>query len=306
MLQLNSFQHRRGLTLVELVAVISIISLLASLLMMGIAASRANSRRLYCQNNMRQIGIATQSLLTAQSALPNPPEGGSFLVQLLPFLEQRKLYDQIQAEPDRILKQTSFEPPAIFICPSDGELGNHPGRAKAANYVGNAGRGAVRYGLDGLFGDPYRRVRVAEVTDGTSNTALVSECLAAGNTDNRRKLFDTIVETLDFSDLQRQIRLQATLNVSVPSSTIAGRGRPWVDGNLHHTSYHHAMLPNESSGINGNSISQGLYSASSEHSRGVNLLRLDGSIEFVSEEITENVWWALGSRNGKEVLSGEN
>lgn len=294
---------RCGLTLIELIVVIAVIALLASLLMVGVLRSRSTARSVHCQNNLRQIGIATQSLLVVKPSLPKPPEGGSLLVHLLPFMEQGPLFDQIRATPNGILKGTQFVPPAIYLCPSDGQQGGQPTTYKAANYVGNAGTGELRGGLDGVFGDPYHGVRPAEIVDGTSNTALVSECLSSANTDNRRKVFHTSNETLNFFELQQQIRLQASLNVSVPTSNMAGRGRPWIDGNLHHTNYHHAMLPNESSGFNGNFVATGLYSASSEHSNGVNLVRLDGSVDFVSNDIAEMVWWSMGSRNGREVRS---
>ena len=297
-------QHLRcGWTLIELVVVIAVIALLGSLLMVGIDGSRATSRRVQCQNNMRQIGIATHSYLATRSSLPSPPSGGSFLVYMLPFLEQGQLFDQIRTTTDPFKKGTLFESPAIYLCPSDGDRSNHPDRFKSANYVGNAGTGELRNGLYGVFGNPFRGVRVTEVSDGTSNTALASECLPSANTDNRRKVFHTTSETLDFFELQRQIRLLASLNVSVPTTEIFGRGRPWVDGNLPYTHYHHAMLPNESSGYNGNIVATGLYSASSEHSNGVNLVRLDGSVAFVSNDIDEKVWWSLGSRKTGEVAA---
>jgi prepilin-type processing-associated H-X9-DG protein len=42
--------------------------------------------------------------------------------------------------------------------------------------------------------------------------------------------------------------------------------------------------------------------ASSRHSGGVNLALADGSLRFISESIDRDIWWALGSRDGGEVL----
>jgi prepilin-type processing-associated H-X9-DG protein len=44
---------------------------------------------------------------------------------------------------------------------------------------------------------------------------------------------------------------------------------------------------------------------SSAHSKGVNVLMGDGSVHFIQDSIDLNTWRALGTRNGREVISGE-
>ena len=94
--------HRRGLTLVEVLAVIAIIGLLVGLLMPAIQSSRESARRAACANNFRQMGIATQNFEQAQSGFPpsitglgvtnnNGYPGGAglpFFALILPYLDQ--------------------------------------------------------------------------------------------------------------------------------------------------------------------------------------------------------------------------
>lgn len=62
--------RRRGLTLVELLAVIAIIGLVMTLLLPAVQSAREASRRVACQNNVKQIGVALQSFLSSMERLP--------------------------------------------------------------------------------------------------------------------------------------------------------------------------------------------------------------------------------------------
>jgi prepilin-type processing-associated H-X9-DG protein len=53
---------------------------------------------------------------------------------------------------------------------------------------------------------------------------------------------------------------------------------------------------------NGNNV----VSASSKHTSGLNVVFADGHVEFVSFSVAQEVWWAIGSRNGAETISLEN
>ncbi|MCR9295268.1 MAG: DUF1559 domain-containing protein [bacterium] len=93
---------RAAFTLVELLVVIAIIGILVSLLLPAVQAAREASRRLTCQNNLKQIGLATELFQNSFRAYPparfQPRPGSSdyacggreatWLVRILPFLEQ--------------------------------------------------------------------------------------------------------------------------------------------------------------------------------------------------------------------------
>lgn len=130
--------RRHGITLVELLVVIGIITIIAAITIPAIQSARESARRVQCQNNLRQILIATQSHHTSNGALPSLYNGTalkyplrewdlfhmhSWRVPLLPYLEQSPLKEQLKwdalatASKNASVAQTVV--PA-FICPSGG------------------------------------------------------------------------------------------------------------------------------------------------------------------------------------------
>lgn len=99
-----------GFTLVELLVVIAIIGLLTALLLPAVQAARESARRASCTNNMKQIGIALHNYHDAHKtfppmvvlggnslAIPRPAYHHTWLTKILPFLEQRSIYDLMDA-----------------------------------------------------------------------------------------------------------------------------------------------------------------------------------------------------------------
>lgn len=98
---------RKAFTLVELLVVIAIIGILVGMLLPAIQQVRESARRTTCLNNLRQIGLATHVFHDSYRAFPpsrisspiNTPTDArtesaeSWLVRLLPFVDQKNLYN---------------------------------------------------------------------------------------------------------------------------------------------------------------------------------------------------------------------
>jgi prepilin-type N-terminal cleavage/methylation domain-containing protein len=90
-------RRRLGFTLVELLVVIAIIGVLVALLLPAVQAAREAARRMSCSNNLKQLSLALHNYEDTHKTLP--PSGidsnqMSWVVLLLPYFEQKALYDQ--------------------------------------------------------------------------------------------------------------------------------------------------------------------------------------------------------------------
>ncbi|TWT75267.1 DUF1559 family PulG-like putative transporter [Allorhodopirellula solitaria] len=81
------------------------------------------------------------------------------------------------------------------------------------------------------------------------------------------------------------------------------RGAGWISGREYWTGYNHYHEP-QSGTPDMTSCGWGVFGARSNHPGGVHVARCDGSVGFVSESIDLNVWRALSTRNGHEVMEG--
>lgn len=132
---------RQGFTLVELLVVIAIIGILVGLLLPAVQAAREAARRMSCQNNVKQLGLAAHNFESAQKKLPpgftqanltgqtpgslNGFQGFSVFYYLLPFMEQNNVYQRMDS---KIAKRNIATSPGsgladtvipTFTCPSD-------------------------------------------------------------------------------------------------------------------------------------------------------------------------------------------
>jgi prepilin-type N-terminal cleavage/methylation domain-containing protein len=165
---------KRGFTLVELLVVIAIIGILIALLLPAVQAAREAARRSQCSNNLKQIGLALHYYHDSNNAFPisyweNDVGRGSHLARLLPYLEQRAIYDHIDfrfsdSDSRQTLDGTSSGKPirtvpvAAFICPSDPRVkgGLSPRDVAFTNYAPSSG--PTRWSTSGSSSCPCNAV----------------------------------------------------------------------------------------------------------------------------------------------------
>lgn len=314
----GSVARRRGFTLVELLVVIAIIGVLMGLLLPAVQMAREAARRTQCQNNLRQIGLAMHNYHGARQRFPmgqtDVSPGYSAISQVLPYMEQGNLHDLIdfrQPLMSPVNEAARLTPVAGFMCPS-GPTNPLPQTGGGISYFGNKGSALVwgtNVGPNATMPEPNgifvrgKQMRIAEITDGTTHTALFSERLPAdGNNGVVSPIQDVFFHPGSPTDLDQAVDLCAQLDIQNLSNQFPlFMGAPWLNGQ--HT-YLHIDTPNRRS-CGFFVIGRAVMPPSSLHPQGVNVLMADGSLSLVADEISILPWRAMGTRNGGEVVSYE-
>lgn len=309
-----SRSSRVGFTLVELLVVIAIIGILVALLLPAIQAAREASRRSQCANNLKQIGLAMQNHHDSLKTLPPGmgPYGccwGTWQVLLLSFVEQRQLtelyvnwggndttidagYTGIRYGAAPNTTNVTTVRFASFTCPSD--TVNAPiGGITSHNYAVNFGN--THFGqttLNGIvfngapFGvakdttRPREGTRLADITDGTSNTLLVAEVVQGRASDLRGFTW--------WGDAS-QFTTYLAPNSPLPDRIYtAGFCNNMPDQNL----------PCAVSG----GTTPTMFASRSRHPGGVQVVLCDGATRFISDAIDLTRWQALSTSQGREPV----
>ena len=260
----------------------------------------------------------------------------SGFVQLLPFIEQNNLRDAIYVDPAAIqLPNTaSFIPwtktVPIYQCPSDGGLMDTVAPRSYHMIVGDrldqnlnssATRGVFKNFNPGGGGPtaPERHgYTLAAITDGTSNTLMFSERKRpAGANDIGRIGSSTTVPSSCLA------QWNGTSHATLANAAWMSSSR-YADGRSFYGTIYTILPPNSPScaTTTANGDGRGFFSATSNHSGGVNVALADGSIRFIRNSINTGnlsldaqaaasfatgtspygVWGALGTASGGEVF----
>ena len=319
----------RAFTLIELLVVIAIIAILISLLMPAVQQAREAARRTSCKNNLKQLGIALHNYHDTYTSFPIGAQhsnhswccGPNWRVSILPYLEQTNVYSEIDwnsaynfgaqtnytefaggAEVFEGLVVPAFECASSPLDPRSPDVINNRLRAQTHDYVGISGSTpdpggrtnqcqSTDYGgiacRNGVLG-PVFSTQFRNVTDGTSNVFLVGEQSAlTGQRDARSNYYG------GWTGLAGG---PLTTNRGVPGTGTTNQH--WGSGT---TAVRYAI--NTQTLASGNDRSWDFNTTlNSYHTGGINVVLVDGSVRFVSENIDFEKLLSLAAMNDGEIV----
>ncbi len=204
-------------TLVELLVVIAIIGILIALLLPAVQAAREAARRMQCTNNLKQMGLALHNYHGALRSFPIGSRSGTISMYntygtnwrsaLLPFMEQKPLYDSLNFKTGSFSGYNS-QPfsggnevlvglvMAVYKCPSStidplineptsindrgGMMHDYVGISGAYPDPGGRGSAVCRRSMRGQVCVtglllPHQAVGIRHASDGTSHTMIIAE-----------------------------------------------------------------------------------------------------------------------------------
>lgn len=337
--------QRAGFTLIELLVVIAIIAVLIGLLVPAVQKVREAANRMTCSNNLKQMAIAMHSYHDANGKFPMNNTGPSASnttgwsgwhrlsahYKILPYVEQESLFKQfdlvnaswgaLQGGPMQIEVKT-------FKCPSSNPNQKSPANGwggPGSNYGWCTGSSVFTAGsanstnANGIIVFSSEN-RMADITDGTSNTILAGEMLSgSGSTSPAMFPFDIFyVNDGPFAAIaNKAFPTQAevdTIGNSAKTSPVGSRannGNLWAWYSHYQSAINTAVTPNwqyPSAGGNccpggAHDWGYGLTPPRSQHSGGVNVAMGDGSLKFMRNSVNLLTFQQLGNRKDGAVIS---
>ena len=294
---------RAGFTLIELLVVIAIIAILIALLLPAVQQAREAARRTSCKTNLMQLGIALANYESAYECFPpgtvnetgpikSEPKGYhmSWIVQILPYLEQRNAYRHLDFSAGAYdAKNAPVREHSIgsLGCPSDPSPYAYPGGVPADSGVASsysACHNDVEAPIDANNSGVFflnSHVTYDAILDGASHTIFVGE---------------------------RALAREANPAPAVPVELGWISGTRWTLRNTGSSINSDRPDPYAGPAPGGQPDQQTdplleVGGFSSYHTGGANFLLGDGSVRFISENIDIPVFQNLGNRHDGEMVS---
>lgn len=352
-MQTSGHKRRHGFTLIELLVVMAIIATLVSLLLPAVQNARESARRTQCKNNMKQIGLALHEYHETFEAFPigslyaptpdmNPidPEvrGASFFVAILPWLDQKNLYEQLDRDaaggvagvshpdnPNGPLLDGMFLP--IYVCPSaslDEVAVGQPYSMMTGNYIGIAGA-AFRNGnastdaeiVGGCTGPnagsilahsgvlmENDSISFKDISDGSSNTMMVAEQSSVTVPTTRTVGGQTQIVLQDFPTLLSSYYGSIWGGTTLPRSLQSGGPFPSCHYVYNVTTVRFGINMNGATTANTVASGGGHTPIMSAHPGGANVLFADGGVRFLKENMSFEVLMNVADRRDHNVIKG--
>lgn len=321
---MKKHHEQSAFTLIEVIVALGIVGLLALILIPAVQTARETSRRIACQNNLKQIGLAAQSYATSHGCFPF---AGGFHsatqhLALLSYMEQAELFSAWNFgrfgrggdSRNNTVEQVRVK---VFICPSDEVAGEF----SKISYPANHHFDVQKRQNAGIFVE-NKVVHTAMVTDGLSHTAIFSEFVIGGippwrtrvkgymrhNADIRHPTFWITFAKNEKQDMDAAIARcrNVTMQDAINDNDLKGHYY-WTLSTRPRSGYDHHTTPNQPTCQFDPSDQRDtvIVPASSHHTGGMHAVFCDGHVSFVRNAIDAELWRAAGTRNGGESIAND-
>jgi prepilin-type N-terminal cleavage/methylation domain-containing protein/prepilin-type processing-associated H-X9-DG protein len=314
-----SLSCRHGFTLVELLVVIAIIGVLVALLLPAVQSAREAARRSQCQNNFRQVGISLHNHHSARNEFPegqfheitpyfHAPGWGALI---LPYMENTNVFDQMQGGAkgnivDAGVREAGGNLIQAYICPSDPAESTWVEVGSGFNVGPGPNDDFRRSNMAGVSG-PYLWIEEGTNSKGRKN--------ARGMLINKRAL--RVKDCLDGTSSTAFVGEVTGGRGVHPTAGHAWIGHTWMGWNLQDVSRGINGFGSVPGGRNdsidpfdgdGGNRHQEFYTESgfsSFHPGGCHFLFVDGSVQFLNEDITHSILHAYSTRGDGETIGSD-
>lgn len=308
---------RRAFTMVELLVVIGILAILAAIILPSIQYARESSRKTLCTNNLRQVALATKLYHDAKRHFPtgyfirNGQSGPdsrawSWLARILPYAEENTLYHEGRVGRTTLRQSTvvHWQIP-LFLCPSD-EFSNGGPRSDAGNLSGDFPLGSVgitvgQTNYQGVSGanwgaDGSRRLKRGIGTDW--------ENLGTNGSYDGLDDGDGIMWRSDYLKVRAIRHVKDGTSKTFLAGEVLPEKNRYVSWPYANNAYATCAIPPNVAPVPGRDYSPSgwpnVCGFRSHHPGGLYFARIDGSVDYVEDQIDLSVYRALATIAGSD------